>query len=304
MTTVNFDQPSGGTVNSGSIGFAVTNSGSGEAVHANSQKGFGVHGMNGNGAGAGAPPLGAGVLGESDFGHGVHGESAHSDAVLGIVHGQGKTGVLGIANVAFGNGVTGMSNVSNGVHGINGNGAGKAPRQGAGVWGESDNGYGVWGASAHNVAGHFEGDVEVTGDIRLTNQDCAEDFEIADAEEAEPGTVMVVKNDGALQSGEQAYDRRVAGVVSGAGDFRPGIILGRQQSLEKRRPIALLGKVYCKVDAQYAAIEVGDLLTSSPTRGHAMKAVDAQKAFGAAIGKALRPLAKGRGLIPILVTLQ
>jgi hypothetical protein len=28
------------------------------------------------------------------------------------------------------------------------------------------------------LAGYFEGDVEVTGDIRLTNADCAEDFDI------------------------------------------------------------------------------------------------------------------------------
>ena len=35
-----------------------------------------------------------------------------------------------------------------------------------------------------------------------------------------------------------------------------------------------------------------------------MKAADPARAFGAVIGKALRPLAAGRGLIPILVVLQ
>ena len=65
-----------------------------------------------------------------------------------------------------------------------------------------------------------------------------------------------------------------------------------------------MGKVYCKVDAQYAPIEVGDLLTTSPTLGHAMKAEDPWKAFGAVLGKALRPLAAGQGLIPILIALQ
>jgi hypothetical protein len=35
-----------------------------------------------------------------------------------------------------------------------------------------------------------------------------------------------------------------------------------------------------------------------------MKAVDPAKAFGSVIGKALRPLQSGRGLIPILVALQ
>ena len=52
------------------------------------------------------------------------------------------------------------------------------------------------------------------------------------------------------------------------------------------------------------AIEIGDLLTTSPTPGHAMKADDPLKAFGTVIGKALRPLAAGQGLLPILIALQ
>jgi hypothetical protein len=58
------------------------------------------------------------------------------------------------------------------------------------------------------------------------------------------------------------------------------------------------------VDAQYSSIDVGDLLTTSPTPGHAMKASDPLRAFGAVIGKALRPLGSGRGLIPILIALR
>ena len=42
-------------------------------------------------------------------------------------------------------------------------------------------------------------------------------------------------------------------------------------------PLALVGKVYCKVNAQYAPVEVGDLLTTSPTLGHAMRAVISAK---------------------------
>jgi len=97
---------------------------------------------------------------------------------------------------------------------------------------------------------------------------------------------------------------RVAGVISGAGDYRPGLILDRQQSHDNRVPVALVGKVYCKVDTQYAPIEVGDLLTTSSTPGHAMKADDPLKAFGSVIGKALRPLQAGQGMIPILIALQ
>jgi hypothetical protein len=94
-------------------------------------------------------------------------------------------------------------------------------------------------------------------------------------------------------------------VISGAGDLRPALILGgKQQSIGSHVSIALVGKVYCKVDAQYGPVEVGDLLTTSPTQGHAMKASEPSKAFGAVIGKALGPLKSGAGLIPVLVALQ
>ncbi|OLE70832.1 MAG: hypothetical protein AUI36_03335 [Cyanobacteria bacterium 13_1_40CM_2_61_4] len=151
--------------------------------------------------------------------------------------------------------------------------------------------------------------LEVDGDIRATgvivsNADCAEEFDIAKAAEIEPGTVMVIDQEGALHHSCHAYDKRVAGVISGAGGYQPGLILDRQQSQDKRVPIALVGKVYCKVDAEYAPIDVGDLLTTSPTPGHAMKADDPLKAFGSVIGKALRPLKSGREMIPILIALQ
>jgi hypothetical protein len=148
---------------------------------------------------------------------------------------------------------------------------------------------------------HLDGDA---GDIILQNADCAEDFEITDCAQVDPGTVMVIANDGGLRPSEDAYDKRVAGVISGANDLRPGIVLGRRASMRARHPVALMGQVYCKVDASYAAIEVGDLLTTSATPGHAMRAADPVKAFGAVIGKALSPLTAGQGLIRILVALQ
>jgi hypothetical protein len=148
------------------------------------------------------------------------------------------------------------------------------------------------------------GDIATSGDIRLTNMDCAEEFDVEDAQALEPGSVMVIGEDGTLQQSKEAYDTRVAGVLSGAGDCRPAIILGREQSKNNRLPLALAGTVFCKVDAQYSPIGVGALLTTSPTPGHAMKADDPLKAFGAVIGKAMRPLAEGQGLIPILIGLQ
>jgi hypothetical protein len=253
---------------------------------------------------------------------GNSGTSSVTEIVLGTKVVAGVTGVFGLnaieelpvkAQGAISSGVYGFSN----GNGVQGESSGKSD---SGVWGNnfgggfgisgtSDNGVGVYGKGA-NLAAKFDGrvevigDIDVTGDIRLANADCAEDFDIAGLEKVDPGTVMVIESEGALQPSNIAYDKRVAGVISGAGKYKPGIVLDKQESSNNRMPIALMGKVYCKVDAQYRSIEVGDLLTTSPTVGHAMKVDDPMKAFGAVIGKALCPLKKGQGLIPILIALQ
>jgi hypothetical protein len=143
-----------------------------------------------------------------------------------------------------------------------------------------------------------------TGDVVLQNADCAEDFEVQDRSEIEPGVVLSLSEEGPLALSRIPYDRKVAGVISGAGGLRPGIVLGRSVNAMNRWPIALSGKVFCKVDAQRSAIAVGDLLTTSSTPGHAMAARDHERAFGAVIGKALASLRSGRGLLPVLVALQ
>ena len=148
------------------------------------------------------------------------------------------------------------------------------------------------------------GTLNVSGDIVMPASDFAEDFAVDGSDAIEPGTVVVLDGNGVLRASDESYDKKVAGVVSGAGDYRPGIILDRHTVSPGRLPVALVGKVYCKVDTAFGAIEVGDLLTTSPTPGHAMKATDQLKAFGSVIGKAMRPLESGRGLIPILIALQ
>jgi len=161
-------------------------------------------------------------------------------------------------------------------------------------------------SGACDVAGniHMKGNLVVAGDIQLSGADYAEDFDVSDCAGAEPGSVMVLDNTGGLRVSDLAYDPRVAGVVSGAGGCKPAVILDRHDVDTDRRPLALMGKVYCWVDASTDAVEVGDLLTTSSTPGHAMKAANRSRAFGAVIGKALRPLPAGRGLVPILVALQ
>ncbi|MEM7092000.1 MAG: hypothetical protein AAF567_03270 [Actinomycetota bacterium] len=141
------------------------------------------------------------------------------------------------------------------------------------------------------------------GDIELLGADCAEDFDIRGAP-VNPGTVMVIADDGRLTPCASAYDCRVAGVVSGAGEFAPGVRLDRQSGKAGRQPVALVGKVAALVDARQQTIEIGDLLTTSDRVGHAMKANDRDRAFGATIGKALGRLDGGVGLVPVLVALQ
>jgi hypothetical protein len=272
----------------------------------------GVVGLSEGGVGVHGASIGTGVEGQGQTWHGVVGFSKSTTGGAGVYGEAIGTGVIGVSKTWIGvygethaPATSGAAAVlgegKDGGDGVKGHasGPGKAAVCGFHL---TNQGPGIFGKGA--PAGRFEGDVEVSGDIRLMNADCAEDFDIAGLEAAEPGTVMVLGEGGALRPSERAYDKRVAGVVSGAGGYKPGIVLDKQPEPGNRSPIALLGKVYCKVDARSAPVEVGDLLTTSDTPGHAMKAGDPAKAFGSVIGKALRPLPGGRGLIPVLIALQ
>lgn len=74
------------------------------------------------------------------------------------------------------------------------------------------------------------GNISVPGDIVLTNpqaSDCAEEFEATYERLTEPGTVMTFNEKGKVQPSNSPYDKKVAGVISGAGGYKPGIILGK-----------------------------------------------------------------------------
>jgi hypothetical protein len=280
VSAINFNQPSKGRLTSEETALTVVNDGNG-------------HGVFGESIGNGA-----GIWGIS---HGnqraIVGSAVKSDGVFGVSEGDGQ-GVIGESK-GNGAGIWGISHgTQNAVVGV----ADKA----AGVFGESKgDGVGIYGRGIR--AARFEGIVEVTEDVRLVGADCAEEFDLSShTETVEPGTVMVFDHLGNLEQSHQSYDKKVAGVVSGAGNYKPALILDKKENSQtkNRLPIALMGKVYCKVDARNSSIESGDLLTTSSTLGHAMKAVDPLKAFGAIIGKALRPLNDGQGMIPVLVALQ
>lgn len=145
--------------------------------------------------------------------------------------------------------------------------------------------------------------------LQLTGgSDIAEPFDIPAEDRPAPGMIVVIDEHrpGGLRVATDAYDRKVAGIISGAGGVRPGLILQQDGSIATgAHPVALSGRVYCYVDADAGGpVRPGDLLTTASTPGHAMKVKDYERAQGSVLGKAMSSLAEGRGLVLVLVNLQ
>jgi hypothetical protein len=157
-----------------------------------------------------------------------------------------------------------------------------------------------------DVAGEIRGTiVTVTG-----GSDVAEPYHVAPAGEVKPVPGMVVCIDGAkvgqMKVAGKAYDKTVAGILSGANGINPGITLTQKGTVaDGELPVASIGRVWCWCDADAnGSIEAGDMLTTSDTPGHAMKVDDHNKANGAVIGKAMSSLKSGKGLVLVLVSLK
>ena len=135
--------------------------------------------------------------------------------------------------------------------------------------------------------------------------DLAEPFAMSHSG-VEPGSVVVIDEDhpGKLRRSTRAYDKKAAGIVSGANGIRPGISMVQEDKLEAGENVALSGRVYVHADAAYGEIKPGDLLTTSDTPGHAMKVTAHEQAQGAILGKAMGGLKDGKGMVLVLVTLQ
>ena len=154
--------------------------------------------------------------------------------------------------------------------------------------------------------------VEVKKRLVVTGADLAERFVVNQSIEDEeptvvPGMVLSIdrENPGELVVSSHAYDKTVAGIASGAGGVNTAMLLGQDGTLaDGDLPVAIVGRVYCYVDATYGSVEPGDMLTTSPTYGHAMKVQDHGQAQGAIIGKAMTSLENGKGLVLVLISMQ
>jgi len=160
-----------------------------------------------------------------------------------------------------------------------------------GVVVESADGHGVY---AHTTAtyGFYTPDKIYAGD---GYDDIAEHIDATG--DVEPGDVVVIDphHDERVVKSTQPYDTAVAGIIS----TEPAMVIGKSDT---ETPLALAGRVLCKVSAENGPIHRGDLLTTSSTPGHAMKA--AEPTLGTILGKAMGELESGTGVITVLVTLQ
>lgn len=143
--------------------------------------------------------------------------------------------------------------------------------------------------------------LEITG-----GSDLSERFDISPLSGVKPEPGMLVSIDpnkpGDLIPSSTANDRKVAGVISGAGGVNPGMLMGQTGSIaDGHHPVALSGRVYCRV---VGPVEPGDLITTSTTPGHGVRVEDHAAASGAIIGKAMTSNPSGQGLVLVLVSLQ
>lgn len=157
---------------------------------------------------------------------------------------------------------------------------------------------------------HVIGDGKVTGNLTVDGNIAAKYQDVAEwvpaSEQIATGTVVVLDSTRSNQviSSTQAYDTRVAGVIS----EKPGIALGERG--DNKVLVATTGRVRIKVDASRGPIHIGDLLVTSDIPGMAMKSEPVSIGGvqihrpGTLIGKALEPLAKGQGEILVLLSLQ
>jgi hypothetical protein len=291
-------------------------------VHGHSQQGTGVYGTSGG-------TFGVGVFGNMATGTAVIGSSqsgtSGGDGVVGVGRAHG---VRGVGNAtAQGSGYGGHFSSSTGI-GVLGQSTASLTGQNLyapGVFGFSQNGVGVMGRSGGpgSVAGYFDGNVIVDGDLIVTGSKTGYVVDIARNDGSEPlaqGDLVVVTGVTdpvvgnipvpLVRKADTEASTAVIGIVDAAYQLEETVYgsTGRTAADGAINPgdylmIVTLGAfATIKVDASYGAIQPGDLLVSSPTPGHAMRADN--PAIGTIIGKALAPLDEGTGTVAIMVTMQ
>jgi hypothetical protein len=234
---------------------------------------------------------------------------SNSNGVFAETIGTGSDGVHAEAYGSNSRGVFGHSYNNEGVWGESIMKAGVAgcSTQKAGLWGMSENDVGVYATTdrADHKYGVYTPDYIYAKGSQYPAVDIAEYMRVTGDDP--PGTVLVIGTGGKLLPSSAAYDTRVAGIVS----TNPAVSLGAMDTGNPgEAPVAVAGRVPCRVDAGYGPIHEGDLLSTSDTPGYAMKAqpvdIGGMQIYrpGTVLGKSMGTLESGTGTIEVLVTLQ
>lgn len=203
----------------------------------------------------------------------------------------------------------------------------------AGVFSINANSADIFGTPLLRLQSTDEANLELDNGVTTDAFDFAEAFRpVAHEVDMEPGDVVALATGGAnkehVELTTQAGQSMLLGVVSTKPAFTCGMGISAVQDsdadlsalqqqlfdsgdhkgvaavgemLEARmkqewKPIAMLGRVPCKVDTQFGVIKAGDRVTSSPTKGHAMKQTGPGMSLGIAMEDANQP-----GKIMVLV---
>jgi hypothetical protein len=155
----------------------------------------------------------------------------------------------------------------------------------------------TFGTDSNYAANDAQMRIEPNGNVRADGAfigggaDVAESFAIeGDHADHEPGDVLAIstESDGHLVKSTESYSTLIAGVHA----TKPGVLLtdlGIEADLSGQVPLGVVGVIPTKVCLEGGPIHRGDLLVSSSTPGHAMKADPSRLGFGMIIGKALEP---------------
>jgi len=307
----------------------------GFGVTGTSDTNAGVQGLSTDGAGGLFKSInGNGVYVDSPGGHGVKVDSPGWDGVrvdspggYGVVVDSPRyVGVVVNSPGTYGvdvdsPGYDGVVVTSPGTEGVRVVAAG---RHGVYVSNSGGDGVSVYGAGWNGlrIAGSIGGDYIRAGsdadlDFRGTNdgtayadggwQGAADFAELmstqGDPAAYQPGDVLIisVESDRSVALSSESYSTMVIGIYS----EKPGFV-GSPHVMEGQGDdqivVAIVGIVPCKVSAENGPISRGDLLVTSSTTGHAMRADNPPP--GTILGKALGELESGTGVIDVLVTLQ
>lgn len=160
---------------------------------------------------------------------------------------------------------------------------------------------------AKNGQGFFNGGTVNSG------ADVAEMFDVEGGKnDYEPGDVLIISEstDRTVEKSNAPNSTKVAGVYA----TKPGVLLTEksiEENLDELVPMGVVGVIPTKVCLENGPIKRGDLLVTSSTKGHAMKAVpviiNGVEIYptGAILGKALENFESGdKGLIKVLVNVK